>query len=166
MRYQSLQEAIREITESHVSDLQFYSGLKSGFDTANNVNFPAIVFVPPSFDMPIDNEAAQAHKVWKIHLEAWELLSTESTDQEKEEAFDRTCEYLKDVVLQFWTVYGYPSKTVTVGNVTDTLDFTISSVPSFVGFQDEQDNITGWMVDFEITEGLEDDVCHLPSVFS
>ena len=166
MRYQSLQKAIQDITESHVASLQFYSGLKSGFDTANNIEFPAVIFTPPAFDMSLDNDTDQANATWKVHLEVWELLSTESTDAEKEEAFDRTCEYLKDIVLQFWIVYGYESKTVTVGNVTDTLDFVITTQPSFVGFQDTQENITGWMVDFEIQEGLKEGLCHLPSVFS
>ena len=166
MRYQTLQKAIQDITEAHQADIQFYSGLKSGFDPVNDVQYPALIFVPPSFDMSLDNETDQANKTWKIHLEVWELMSTESSDDQNEIAFDRTCEYIKDIVLRFWTAYGELDTEVTVNNVTDTLDFTVTSQPAFVGFQDGGDGVTGWVVDFEITEGLKEDLCHLPDIFT
>ena len=166
MRYQSLQAAFEAITLSHQADIKFYSGLKSGFDTASDIQYPALIFAPPSFDMSLDNDTDQANKSWKIHLEVWEPLSTESTDDQRVEAFDRTCEYLKDIVLRFWIAYGYEDTEVTVNNVTDTLDFVITTQPAFVGFQDEHDNVTGWMVDFEIQEGIKEDLCGLPDIFS
>ena len=166
MRYQTLQKAIEDITLAHQADIKFYSGLKSGFDPVNDVQYPALIFVPPSFDMSLDNETDQANKTWKIHLEVWELMSTESSDEQNEIAFDRTCEYIKDIVLRFWTAYGELDTEVTVNNVTNTLDFVVTSQPAFVGFQDVGDGVTGWVVDFEIQEGLKEDLCHLPDIFS
>ena len=166
MRYQTLQQAIEDITEAHQSDIQFFSGLESDHDTANDINYPALVFTPPAFDLNLDNETDQANKTWKIHLEAQELLSDQSTTEQKQEALDRTAEYLKDIVLEFWITYGYENKTVTKNNITETLDFVISSQPVFLAFIDVNDGVTGWMVDFEITEGLKEDLCHLPDIFS
>jgi hypothetical protein len=166
MRYQTLQQAIQDITESHDSDIQFYSGLESEFDVANDIQYPALIFTPPSFDMSLDLDTDQANKTWKIHLEAQELISSEASTAEKQEALDRTGEYIKDIVLELWITYGYENKTVTKNNVTETLDFVISSQPSFVPFIDLADGVTGWMVDFEITEGLKEDICHLSDVFS
>ena len=165
MRYQTLQQAIQDITESHDSDIQFYSGLESEFDLGNDIQYPALIFTPPSFDLSLDNDTDQANKTWKIHLEVQELLSTETSTTEKQEALDRTAEYLKDIVLRFWITYGYENKTVTKNNVTETLDFVVSSISSFIPFIDEGDSVTGWMVDVEIQEGLKEDLCHLPDIF-
>lgn len=166
MRYQTLQQAIKEITESHQADITYYTGLEQDFDPANDVNYPALVFTPPAFNLNLDNETDQANKTWKLHFETMELLSTESTTAEKNEALDRTGEYLKDIVLEFWITYGTESKTVTVNNITEALDFVITSQPIFAPFIDLGDNVTGWQVDLEITEQLKEDLCHLPDIFS
>lgn len=165
MRYQTLQAAIKEITLAHDADLIPFTGLESDLDPSRKLHYPCIVFTPPSFDLDLTNETNNNFTKWKIHLESRELMSTSSSVDEKNIALDRTREYLKDVVLQFVLVYG-DEKEVTHNNLTETLDFKVTTQPVFLPFIDISDGITGWQVDFEITEGLYNDICHLDDIFS
>lgn len=166
MRYNILQQAIKEIVESHKADIKYFSGLEEDFDPSQKVNYPAIVFTPPAFDLQIENEPEQKNQIWKLHFESQEMLSTAASTTKKQEALDRTAEYLKDVVLEFIYTYGYDNKTVTIDNITETLDFEVTSTLTFLPFIDVNDSVTGWQIDLEIKEARIDSLCHLPDVFN
>ena len=166
MRYQTLIQAVQDIAESHAADLTFFNGLESDFDPASGTDYPALVMTPSPALLELGNEPAQASKTWKIHLEVYEQISDTASVTDKNEALDRTHEYLKDVILQLFFEYGYENKEVTVNNVTETLDFTITVNPELIPFIGEGDNLTGWYADFEIKEGLYEDLCHLPDIFN
>jgi len=165
MRYQTITQAFKEIVESHKAGIRFFTGLESEAVTDNNENYPLVVLVPTDFTLSLDNSLKDNNKTWNIELQVQELLSDQSTVQEKNEALDRTGEYLKDIVLQFVTVYG-DDYDVTYGNITETLDFVTESQPAFVPFIDEGDGVTGWQVTFSIKEGVNQDMCHLPDMFN
>jgi len=165
MRYQTLQQAINEIVSAHKADLTFFTGLESDFDPANNVHYPAIVFTPPAFTMPFP-DGTVGMDTWTLHIESQEQLSDSSTTAQKQEALDRTREYLRDIVLEFVYNYGYENKAVSYGNITENLDFVVTEVAAFSPFIDINDGITGWQVDLTIQEGDYDTLCHLSDIFS
>lgn len=165
MRYQTLQQAFKEITEAHDASLKYFTGLESDLDPSNRKHYPCLVFTPPGFNINLDNENNNNFNVWQIHLESRELMSTTSSVDEKNIALDRTREYLKDIVLRFVLTYG-DNREVTKNNLTETLNFRVTTQPVFLPFIDISDGVTGWQVDFEITEGLYDDICHLDDIFS
>jgi len=165
MRYQTLQQAFKEITLAHDADLKYFTGLESDLDPSRKLHYPCLVFTPPGFALNLENETNNNFNRWKIHLETRELLSTTSSVDEKNIALDRTREYLKDIVLQFVLVYG-DNKEVSKNNVTETLNFKTTVQPEFLPMLDKSDGIAGWQTDFEITEGLYNDICHLSDIFS
>jgi hypothetical protein len=164
MRYQTLQQAFKEIAAAHDADLKYFTGLESDLDPSNKLHYPCLVFTPPSFDMSLDTETNSNYNKWKIHLETRELMSTTSSVDEKNIALDRTREYLKDIILEFVVNYG-DDKEITKNNLTETLNFHITTQPVFLPFIDISDGVTGWQVDFEITESLYNDICQLADIF-
>jgi len=163
MRYAIIQQAIKEITGSHKSGLTFVTGLEEDIE-AGSIQYPIIFLQPPSFTMPLFKDEAGADS-WNIHLESQEQLQAGTSAAEKQEALDRTREYLRDIVLKFVYLYGVDGATVTVNNLTEALDFETTSTAPFLPFIDIGENITGWQVDFTIREGNQADLCHLNDVF-
>lgn len=164
MRYNILQQALKEIVESHKAEITFVTGLETDINT-ENVRYPVVFLQPPAFDMPF-NDGVVGNDIWSIHLESQEQISDASTTEEKQEALDRTREYLRDIVLEFTYTYGNDGKSVTVDNITEVMDFIVIETTAFVPFVDLGDNITGWMVDFKIQEGDYDTLCHLTDIFN
>lgn len=165
MRYQTLVQELKEVAESHNANETFFSGQEADINPSNNTRYPVVFLVPPKFSEQANNESLSSNTVWTIHMEAQELLSESSTTDQKSEALDRTREILRDVYFQF-VLDGMDDKSITVNNVTEILDFSVSTAPEFAPFVDIGDNITGWQVDFAIQEGTNDNLCHLPDVFS
>lgn len=166
MRYQSIIQAIKEITESHKASLTFASGLESDIDPASATNYPLIFLPPPSFTEPQSIDSISSNTIWRLHLESHEILSDTSTTDQKQEALDRTREYLRDVYYKFILDYGFDVKSVTVNNLTEELDFKLTAASEFSPFIQIGDGITGWQVDFTIQEGINNNLCHLTDVFN
>tara|TARA_R100001244_G_C5160731_1_gene130971 strand:- start:818 stop:1315 length:498 start_codon:yes stop_codon:yes gene_type:complete len=165
MRYQTIIEGIKLIVESHKSDLTFFSGLESDKDPANNVHYPLIFLPPPIPTEPLTLESISSNTKWLLHIESQELLSNDSTTQQKQEALDRTREYLRDVYYKF-ILNGFDITSVTFNNVTEDLDFKLDTEAPFQAFIDINDGVTGWMVDFTIQESDNNNLCHLDDVFN
>ncbi len=163
MRYAILQQAIKEITESHKSGLTFVTGLEEDIE-AGSIQYPIVFLQPPSFTMPLFKDEVGADS-WNIHLETQEQLQPGASTAEKQEALDRTREYLRDIVLKFVYLYGVDGATVTVNNLTEVLDFETTTTAPALPFIDIDENITGWQVDFTIQDGKQADLCHLSDVF-
>lgn len=164
MRYAILQQAIKEITESHKANLTFVTGLESDIDTESE-QYPIIFLQPPSSILTLASDTVGSD-TWQIHLEAQEMLDPESSVSQKQEALDRTREYLKDIVHQFVYTYGQDGKTVTIENTTETLDFKAVTTGQLTPFIDLGDNISGHLVDFSIQEEGQANLCHLNDVFN
>jgi hypothetical protein len=164
MRYQALQQAIKVIVESHEAGISYFTGLEEDWDTDSSENYPAVIFIPTPFVLDLDNDTDQANRTWKIHIEVHEQFHDQTVDA-KNAALDRTSEYLKDIILEFVFTYG-DSKDVTFNNLTETLDFTVTTPVPMEPFINLGDNKTGWLVDFEIKEALKEDLCGLPDIFS
>lgn len=163
MRYAILQQAIKEITESHKSGLTFVTGLEED-KNIGSVQYPIIFLSPPAFTMPLFKEQIGSDS-WVVHLESQELLQESTSVEVKQAALDRTREYLRDIVLKFVYNYGVNSQSVTVDNLTEVLDFEVVGEAPFLPFIDIDDNITGWQVDFTIRENTQEDLCHLTDIF-
>ena len=165
MRLQTITEGMKVIAESHKSSLTFFTGLESDIDSANNNHYPIIFFSPPRFIESGSIESLGSNTVWELHLESQELLSAGSTTQQKQEALDRTREYLRDVFLKF-ALSGYDVTPVTFNNLTENLDFNLLDPSPFAPFIDINDNVTGWQVDFKIQESNSNPVCHINDIFN
>jgi len=166
MRYQTLIQAIKDTSDAHKADPTFATGLESDINPSDSTQYPVTFLPPPKFSEPASTESIASNTVWTIHLEVQELLSDTSTADQKQEALDRTSEILRDIYFRFILKYGYDGETVEVNNVSEALDFTVSTAPEFAPFMSLGDNITGWQVDFAIQEGVNNDLCHLDDVFS
>jgi hypothetical protein len=165
MRYQTITEALKLLAISHKANESFATGLESDKDAADNTKYPLIFLPPPSLDGALNLESFSSNSVWNIHLEVQEQLSDESTADEKQESLDRTLEILRDVYYQF-ILDGSDTKNITVNNLTETIDFELSTTSPFKPFITIGDGITGWMVDFSIQESNSNDLCHLSDVFT
>ena len=165
MRYQTIIQAIKERSESHKANESFATGLESDKDAADNTKYPLIFLPPPSFEETASIESLSSNTIWSIHLEVQEQLSDESTADQKQEALDRTREILKDIYFQF-VIDGLDCREITFNNVTENLDFNLSSTSPFQPFMDLGNNITGWMVDFSIQEADSKSLCNLSDVFA
>tara|TARA_R100001244_G_C5149744_1_gene129458 strand:- start:551 stop:1051 length:501 start_codon:yes stop_codon:yes gene_type:complete len=166
MRYQTLIQAIKEVSDSHKADPTFVTGLESDINPSDSTKYPVTFLPPPKFGEPVSSETIASNTTWTIHLESQELLSDTSSTDQKQEALDRTREILRDIYFRFVLKYGYDGETVTVNNVSEETDFIVSTAPEFAPFISIGDNITGWQVDFSIQEGVNNDLCHLDDVFS
>ena len=164
MQYQTIQQAIKEIVESHVSNLTFVTGLESDIDT-ENIQYPIVYLQPPASTLALSSESIGAD-IWQIHLQSQEQLELESSTDDKQAALNRTRESLKDIVHQFVYNYGQATKDVTVNNNTETLDFNTTSTGIMSPFVDKDANVTGHMIDFTIQENTPANLCHLPDTFS
>lgn len=165
MRYQTIIKAIKDTSNAHQADLTFVTGLETAIDV-DNAKYPVTFLAPPRFTESLNIETLSLNTVWTIHLEVQELLSNDSSVDQKQEALDRTRELLRDVFYRFIVKYGIDGETVTVNNLSEKTDFTLSSAVEFAPFVDIGHNITGWQVDFSIQEGGNADLCHLDDVFS
>lgn len=163
MRYSIIQQAFKEITESHKSGLTFVTGLEEDIDLGA-IQYPLVFLQPPSFEMPLLTDTIGAD-TWRVHLETQEQLSAGTSTDNKQAALDRTREYLRDILLNFVYNYGVNNKSVTAGNLTEVLDFEVVGTAPALPFISLDDNITGWQVDFTIRENSQADLCHLNDVF-
>jgi len=165
MRYQTIVEGIRDIAESHKSIETFATGLESDIDPSASTLYPLIFLAPPTPTAPLTQDSIGSNESWTVHLEAQEIISDASTTQQKEEALDRTLEYLRDVYYKF-ILNGFDVTSVTVNNKTENLDFRVTTESPFQPFIQINDGVTGWMVDFTIQEGNNSTLCHLDDVFN
>ncbi len=163
MRYSIIQQAFKEITESHKSNITFVTGLEEDIDMGS-IQYPLLFLQPPAFSMPLLTDSIGSD-TWKIHLETQEQMQGSASTNSKQQALDRTREYLRDIVLNFVYNYGVNNKSVTVGNLTETLDFEVVGVAESSPFISLDDNITGWQIDFAIRENKHEDLCHLNDIF-
>ena len=163
MRFSIIQQALKEIVGSHKSNITFVTGLEDDIEMGS-IQYPVVFLQPPSFSMPLLNDTP-GNDSWNIHLEAQEQLSDSSSAQQKNEALDRTREYLRDIVLKFVYDYGVNGATVTVDNLSDTLDFEVLNPAPVLPFIDLDDNLTGWQIDFTIRENRQSNLCHLDDIF-
>lgn len=163
MQYQIIQQALKEIIESHVSGLTFVTGLESEIDTAR-VQYPIVYLQPPASTLALSSESLGAD-IWQIHLQSQELLSQESSTEDKQAALNRTRDNLKDIVHQFVYMYGREGREITVNNRTESLDFKTTTTGIMTPFIDKGANVTGHMIDFSIQEEGREDLCHLANTF-
>lgn len=165
MRLQTILEGVKNIVESHKSSLTFVTGLESDINPSNKTHYPLIFLSPPRFSETGNVASLGSNTTWELHLESQELLSTGSSAQQKQEALDRTREYLRDVFLKF-ALDGYDVTPVTFNNLTEDLDFNLLDSAPFAAFIDLNDNVTGWQVDFKIQESGNNSVCHINDIFN
>lgn len=164
MRYQTILQAVKEVADSHKANQSFVTGLESDIDV-ENAQYPLIFMPPPSFEESENTQSLSSNTIWNLHIESQELLSTESTLQQKNEALDRTREILRDVYFKL-VLNGMDSESITFNNVTEVLDFTVTKSSPFSPFVDLGNNMTGWFVDFSIQENNNNDLCNLSDVFA
>ena len=107
MRYQTLVQAINDISDAHNADPSFATGLESDINPNDDSLYPLTFLPPPKFSEIALTESMSSNTIWTMHIEVQEVLSTESTTQQKQEALDRTREILRDIYFQFVLVYGY-----------------------------------------------------------
>tara|TARA_R100001244_G_scaffold131882_3_gene106092 strand:- start:488 stop:985 length:498 start_codon:yes stop_codon:yes gene_type:complete len=165
MRYQTLTNLFKTVTENHKADLTFIDETITDADTASEVVYPLILFMVPTLVDNLNIQLDQNNAGWTIELQAQELEGEGVTPELRAEILDRTLEYLRNIILEIMVNYNNQTS-FTTNNLSEELDFTVSP-PSYAKFINVgSEGLTGWQATFTITEDTYTNCTVLGDIFN
>lgn len=163
MKLRTLHALLQTIVEDHESDLTYFNGIETDFNTGNNAQLPVLAVLAID-NLVVQSAAGRPQQNWTISGFIGDSLPMDRTTDAVQASRERTNEIMHDITFRLED-YG-DEKTFTSNDLTEKLSFTFLSGLSMTTFTDEKEyNATGWIFTVTLQESVDADYCCVENRF-